>query len=156
MRHTLRLVALCLIALGVLVACSPEKRVSWDDQERIGPLGEPVEVVRGVDFYPACGNEAVVVDGVAWFPVTPTADSDVPADPLAATLGGETAASGQLDPEVGLTLVAMGFPLVVAPGPGDDIGTLVVYEGGWAYWRSDSGKLDTWLTDKPREYNWVC
>jgi hypothetical protein len=45
---------------------------------------------------------------------------------------------------------------VVAPGPGDDVGTLVIYQNGLAYWVSDSGDLDTWLTDTELTYNWVC
>ena len=45
---------------------------------------------------------------------------------------------------------------VVAPGPGDDVGTLVIYENGLAYWQADSGGLHTWLTTREVEYNWAC
>lgn len=45
---------------------------------------------------------------------------------------------------------------VVAPGPGDDLGTLVIYENDLAYWEPDSGTLSTWLTNTKIEYNWAC
>ena len=43
-----------------------------------------------------------------------------------------------------------------SPGPGDDIGTLVVWADGVARWASDSGKLDVWMIDDEITYPWVC
>ncbi|MGH9135232.1 MAG: hypothetical protein ACRDZZ_14935 [Ilumatobacteraceae bacterium] len=54
-----------------------------------------------------------------------------------------------LDHQDGLTRVA-------PPGPGDDIGTLVVWADGVARWTSDSGDLDVWMIDDEIVYNWVC
>jgi hypothetical protein len=50
----------------------------------------------------------------------------------------------------------MGVARVAPPGPGDDIGTLVVWAVGVARWVSDSGVLDVWLIDDEVTYNWVC
>jgi hypothetical protein len=49
-----------------------------------------------------------------------------------------------------------GLIKVVAPGPGDDIGTLVVWADGVARWVSDSRNLDVWMIDDPIRYAWVC
>jgi hypothetical protein len=51
---------------------------------------------------------------------------------------------------------AQGFARVVAPGPGDDIGTLVVWSDGVARWVSDSRDLDVWMVDDEITYGWVC
>jgi hypothetical protein len=45
---------------------------------------------------------------------------------------------------------------VPSPGPGDDIGTLVVWADGVARWTSESGKLDVWMIDEVISYSWVC
>jgi hypothetical protein len=42
------------------------------------------------------------------------------------------------------------------PGPGDEIGTPVFYDNGFAYWQADSGRLSLWLTASETEYRWAC
>lgn len=37
----------------------------------------------------------------------------------------------------------------------DDVGTLTVYEDGSAYWVSNSGDLDRWLTNHELAYRWA-
>ena len=50
-----------------------------------------------------------------------------------------------------------GFATRVAePGPGDDVGTLVVWSDGVAYFVSESGDLFAWLVDEVLTYEWVC
>ena len=48
---------------------------------------------------------------------------------------------------------------MVAPGPGDDIGVMVIYADGMARFESKSGRV-IWLTSDERiynwTYNWVC
>jgi hypothetical protein len=44
---------------------------------------------------------------------------------------------------------------VPPPGPGDDVGTLIVYADGMARYESDSGNV-MWLTNVEPEYTWVC
>ena len=48
------------------------------------------------------------------------------------------------------------FVRVPNPGPGDDVGTLVVWADGVARWVSDSGKIDVWMIDDEITYMWVC
>ena len=48
------------------------------------------------------------------------------------------------------------FARVPAPGPGDDVGTLVVWADGVGRWTSDSGDIDVWVVDEELTYNWVC
>jgi hypothetical protein len=119
-------------ALVVLAACVPS--------EQAFP-GDRLEVVSGVEYYPACGNELLVWEGVTYYPFDPEDDADFP-DPVAMPggVGGQPGAVAR----------------VVAPGPGDDVGALVIYANGYAFFRSDSGDLTTWLTTQPREYDWVC
>ena len=48
------------------------------------------------------------------------------------------------------------LPAIPMPEPGDDAGTMVIYEGGHAYWESENGALNTWLTTTELDYNWIC
>ena len=95
----------------------------------------------GVAYYPACGNEVLEYNGRTWYPIarddwaTPSAQGEWPS-------GGRG--------------LGASVHMVAAPGPGDDMGSLYVYPDGRAYWVSDSGEIDTWLTLVPQSYNWVC
>lgn len=121
-----------------------------------GPTGpeysQPTNIetwFNGVAYYPACGNEILEHGGTTWYPFTSDESEawETPwaqAGPSASGMGG------------GLARVALRLPAVAAPGPGDDYGTLTVFEGGIAYWESSSGNLDTWLTVVPMTYTWVC
>ena len=96
---------------------------------------------EGVEFYPACGNTPLEYGGRTWYPIVRD-DWSTPVAKAAAASGGRG--------------VAVSVPMVAAPGPGDDVGTLYVYPHGIAYWVSDNGDLHTWLTLVPQTYNWVC
>ena len=102
----------------------------------IGSTGEPAEVLEDVEYYYACGNEILELpDGRTFYPLVPQ------------SLGlGEVAAG---------TAAARVVLAVVAPGPGDDTGTLTVYSDGSADWESDSG-IEARLTDEPQTYDFVC
>ncbi|MGO1317247.1 MAG: hypothetical protein ACTMIR_09470 [Cellulomonadaceae bacterium] len=41
------------------------------------------------------------------------------------------------------------------PWPGDDTRTLTIFADGMAHWVSDTG-IEAWLSEAPREYDWVC
>lgn len=99
----------------------------------IGGGDEVVEVVQDVAYYYACGNEVLELsDGRTFYPLVPR------------SLGlGEVAAAG--------TVVLA----VVAPGPGDDTGTLTIHADGSAEWESDSG-IEAELTDEPQTYEFEC
>ncbi len=107
---------------------------------------EVVEVVDDVQYYPGCSNEAVEIDGTTWYPV-PEWGSDV-----TAALFGQIMAVTRQEPAD----QPQGFARRVAPpGPGDDVGTLVVYADGFARYESDSGTV-IWLTTDVLTYDWVC
>ena len=104
--------------------------------------GELTSTVEGVAFYPACGNEVLVHEGVTWYPYMPQQPDNAGGGPD----GGMGGGNARLAP----------LPTVAAPGPGDDVGTLSFYDNGAAFWESDSGEIWTWLTTVPQTYNWVC
>lgn len=143
-----------LAATGALVAalagCGID-RDSWNPEVDHGTPGAVHATYAHVSYYPACGNEVLTFQDTSWYPVDLSQDSDF----VPPTQTGEASA---LDaPALGDAKVAADpVGAVVAPGPGDDMGTLTVFENGYAYWSSDSGKLARWLTDKEQQYNFVC
>ena len=100
-----------------------------------------VSAEAGVAYYPACGNELLHHGGRTWYPISRHDWATPSAKALAASGGRGISAS---------------VSAVAAPGPGDDEGTLYMYRDGRAYWVSDSGNIQTWLTLVPQVYNWVC
>ena len=110
------------------------------------PEATVVEVYDGVDFYPACGNEQLSHDGTTWYQVQ---QNEYPEIYERVTNGNRE------DPPE--TVAVRGFaPRVVAPGPGDNVGTLVVWSDGVAYFVSDSGDLTAWMVDDELTYPWEC
>lgn len=110
------------------------------------PVASIVEVYEGVNFYPACGNEQLTHGGIAWYQVQRNEYPEIY----------ELVTNGNREdpPE---SVAVRGFaPRVVAPGPGDDVGTLVVWSDGVAYFVSDSGDLTAWLVDDELTYPWEC
>jgi hypothetical protein len=114
-------------------------------------LVEVVAVYERVAYYGACGNETATVDGVTYFPLFneayPRPDGagrllDLDRYPVpGAALGMRAAPTGALR--------------VAPPGPGDDIGDMIVYADGIARFESDSGWV-IWLTDDEQTYDWEC
>jgi len=97
-------------------------------------------VFEDVQYYGACGNETVAVGGTMYYPLVEDEREvlDETRYPLEVVDPGES-----------------GFMRVVPPGPGDDIGTMIVYRDGMARFESQSGRV-LWLTDQERTYNWEC
>ncbi|MEO6651700.1 MAG: hypothetical protein ABIP17_03480, partial [Ilumatobacteraceae bacterium] len=106
-----------------------------------------VGVHQDVEFYPACMNEPTTMAGTTWYPVAEWGNDEL-ADLYA------TITSVVREQPTGPAGFA-GVPRVVAPGPGDDVGTLTVWADGVAHFVSLSG-LDAWLVDDELSYNWVC
>lgn len=108
-----------------------------------------VGVYEDVAFYPACGNETLTFDRQIWYQLNHYDGSD---DEYAAIYQAFVDAEREPSPVVG----PRGFVRVAPPGPGDDIGTLVIWADGVARWVSDSGGLDTWMVDDELTYDWEC
>jgi hypothetical protein len=110
-----------------------------------------VEVYEGVGFYPACGNTPLAFEGVTWYPVAHVG-YNASQDDLALLMDELAMIVREPSPVAG----ARGFARVVPPGPGDDVGTLVIWADGVARWVSDSGLQDVWMVDHELIYNWDC
>ena len=149
----IRVLALAAAAAFAIAGCAPQGPDSHtlNTAYDYGVPGRVSASYSSVAYYPACGNETLVFDGRSWFPFTPANVADLPPDPL-------SAAPSPLPAATTADTAAFSGPIgaVVAPSPGDDVGTLVIYEGDLAYWESDSGKFHTWLTNHKIEYNWAC
>jgi len=113
----------------------------WANLNLAPQPGGYVSMTQGVEFYPACGNETLSHDGTTWYQIQRD-DWDTPSAHAAPAWGGKG--------------IAMAAAIVAPPGLGDDVGTLYVYRGGRAFWRSDSGHLTAWLTVVPQTYGYVC
>ena len=131
-----------VVAVGLALA--------WSHFHVASSPGKAEKTLVLAGYYPACGNETLEVDGTTWYPIKrdgwqePSFDS-----PTATVTPQASAASGGRG-------IGVSAPMVAAPGPGDDHGTLMIYDNGIAYWNSDSGNIHTWLTTAPQTYNWVC
>jgi len=143
--------AVTIAAVVVAIAGCGHEEAMGQDRHNFGEPGLVRSVVPGVTFYPACGNEVLVIDGVSWYQYDPSNIDDFP-DPQQSIQTWIGSGGGVGMPATALTVV----PRVVPPSPGDDVGILVVYGGNIAYWQSDSDVLATWLTAHPITYNWVC
>lgn len=105
-----------------------------------------VDVYDGVGFYPACGNETLTHEGVEWHQVNRVEYPEIY----------DRAANGFRENAPEAVTVQRFAPRVAEPGPGDDIGTLVVWSDDVAYFVSDSGDLWAWLVQDELTYEWVC
>ena len=150
--------ALAALMIGVPVACAsdPATRVPATSGRENAPVTtvvaitppeptvdtiEIVRTVRGVDYYGACGNEILELDGERWYPI---ASEDLGGQPF------DTTRYAALPP------VAPSLVRVAPPGPGDDTGTLYVFADGIGRFVSDSGLIDNWLTTVEQEYLFAC
>ncbi len=110
-----------------------------------------VDVYELVEFYPACGSETLDHLGVRWYQLVHSGYE--PAYPqLQEQFDEVIAVARDESPVAGVA----GLVRVVAPGVGDDIGTLVVWADGLARWVSDSRDLDVWMTDEQIVQPWPC
>jgi hypothetical protein len=151
----MRTLHVCLVGLLVLAACG-------DADETLGSASGsgPIEIVtihEAVEYYGACGNETLTVDDVTYYPVhneTYPGNNESFPKPDFDRYPVVGSVVGTLVGVVGLVGMSAS-PRVPAPGPGDDVGELIVYADGIARFESESGWV-IWLTDEEQTYGWVC
>ena len=99
----------------------------------------------------ACGNESLEHDGVTWYQVQRSEHTEAWAR---AAEGNREA----IPDDVGVQGFAPhGFGARVAPpGPGDDVGTLVVWSDDVAWFVSENGQYTAWLVREEPTYGWEC
>ena len=140
---TARLALAPLLVLAIVSACSSGNESSAVVAPTIDTTPTVMDIVEDVGYYGACGNETLVLGASTYYPLL--ADDLAEFDP----------SRYRVDLVEGARSGFGGQPLVPNPGPGDDTGTLVVYDDGMARFESDSGRV-IWLTIETRTYNWVC
>lgn len=99
-----------------------------------------VETVEDFAYYNPCANEPVQVGQQTFYPLLQDEIADLDRELYVAEEQGS--------PLTGMLRVA-------PPGPGDDVGTMTLYEDGVARYVADSGD-ESWFDDQERTYNWVC
>lgn len=133
------------LAMSASFACGGTDPVDVAGPPEPPPPVEIAEVIDDVAYYPGCANEPVAIAGTTWYPVPDWGSAAV------AALYDDITSVEREEP-----VVIQGFaPRVAEPGPGDDIGTLVVYADGYARYESDSG-IVMWMTTDPVTYDWIC
>ena len=151
--------AVGLLGLGAIscsiafAGCGTDDEAPVASQSAATVTAPPVEIVsvyEAVEFYPACGNETLQHQGLTWYPLKPPGIEELDAD-VQPLLDEVLAVERENSPVSGVRGLR-----VVAPGPGDDLGTLVVWADGVARWVSDSRDLDVWMIDDPVRYVWEC
>lgn len=116
------------------------------ERSRSGPT--IVATFEDVHWYPPCATEPVLIGGTLYYPLPMmdvTGNAPGPFNDSTYPLASGVGTRGRLG--------ALGR--VVAPGPGDDVGTVIVYSDGMARFESDSGNVD-WLTSEKQTYGYIC
>jgi hypothetical protein len=145
-RSTWALVGIAFASM-VINACAEANQPSAADpttttSEPAVPPTSPIDVDRVLEhftYYGACGNETVAVGNTTYYPVLRRHLDEI--DEARYPLDDDAEPSGLLR--------------VVPPGPGDDVGTMILYSDGMARFESESGRI-IWLTNEEQTYNWVC
>ncbi len=101
------------------------------------------EAFDGFQYYGACRNETVMVGATMFYPLLQEQLDRLDVSRYATEAPPTTGAKSGLAARV------------VPPGPGDDIGTMIVFEDGIARFESESGRV-LWLTDQEQTYDWEC
>ena len=133
---------------GPLDPSTVKTEVTLAPAEEVAP--SIVSVTDDVAFYPACGNETLELPETSWYVV-----GQIGYRPFQENLVRLVEQIEAAPRELPATPPS-GIVRVAPPGPGDDIGTLVVWSDGVARWTSERGTIDVWMIDEPIERNWDC
>jgi hypothetical protein len=147
--------AVSLITLVGLAACGGDDGSGEEPSTSAAPTttavatttpGEVaiVDVIEGFEYYNPCQNSTIDIGGTTYYSVP---------DGSMAELGGDYPAIDET--RYPWPAEPQGLVRIAPPGPGDDVGTMVVYADGTARFESDSGMV-SWFTDQELTYNWVC
>lgn len=145
MRLPNRIAVVTMVLALAGCALSGAKSVDPQGTYDFGTPGSVESTLTGVDYDPTCGNETLQGDGRTWFPFTPSNADEFP-DPALEILP-------MID---GLRAAGTSGETGEASEAPYDVGTLVIYENGLAYWVSDSRAYDTWLTNRELDFTWLC
>ena len=110
-----------------------------------------VTIYEDVNWYPPCATSPLELDGTLYYPL-PMGAPPVDESRYPLVIG---PAGNNLPREGMAVMVGLDLPRIMAPGPGDDIGTVIVYSDGMARFESESGDV-AWLTREMQTYGYVC
>ena len=134
----IRFAGLALVVVLGLAGCARS-----DAPTPTGP--QIVAVVEDFNWYPPCATNPIEIEGDLYYPLPWGAP---PVDESKYPLPTPTVAALAVS-------IDLGLPRVVPPGPGDDIGTVILYSDGMARFESESGNV-AWLTREEQQYGYVC
>ncbi len=150
-------IALGIVATLGLSACASSEAASSPNGTpgASSPNGTPdgptiVAIYEDVNWYPPCATYPIEIGGEEFYPLpmdAPPVDETkypITIDPVLNSLSEDGAAA--------MGVLVFG---VLPPGPGDDIGTVIVYSDGMARFESESG-IVAWLIREDQEYGYVC
>ena len=144
-RRPTRMRSSLVVVAGLLavVGCGEAGSGSSSDVSQLQAGGDVTVAAVHDDFsfYGPCGNDSIDVFGTTYYQLY--------------TEEFEALDESRYPPVEGVAAAPSGFARVVPPGPGDDIGTLIVYSDGMARYESDSGTVE-WFTTDEHTYNWDC
>lgn len=149
MRTLLSGIALLVAATMALAACTSVGDSTSPAETPGGPT--IVAVFEDVNWYPPCAITPIELGGDLYYPLPmdapPVDESQYPTIVDLVT--------GDLYQEESAVTAGLDLPRLIPPGPGDDIGTVIVYSDGMARFESRSGNV-AWLTREVQEYGYVC
>lgn len=166
------------LALGALACSDDDASVTTGpgtstetapaDPTESGPITptDDLEIVdtERVDYWAACGDIPLDLDGVRYYPLIPEDHEAGELDQHEALLDEPEHLSAPTPPDpatdssaadVPATVVAAGISGLAPPEPEDEVGTATVFSDDIVHFISDSGQ-QLWLSPEPREYLWDC
>jgi hypothetical protein len=146
MRFRLSGLTMVVSAAVALAACASGAPSTTETPD--GPA--IVAIFEDVNWYPPCAISPIELGGDLYYPLPMGAP---PVDASLYPVPWEQSDAREATPLA--VKIVSDVSRVVPPGPGDDIGTVIVYSDGMARFESHSGNV-AWLTREVQEYGYVC